>query len=192
TFAGERLAEALPGSGQEGSCSHVADAERRGELEARQVMELGEQESGPLPLGDLLEGSLQVARQMSVHHEAFRGWRRAVALTGPRHEAYDLLAADVVERDAMGDLVEPGPRVLGLLEHVVVAIGLDEGVLRQVRGELGVAEHPDQVRVDLAVMRREELLDEARGGVLLPRAGHGGSPTKPAADAVLVVERAGH
>src|SRR4029078_5871408 len=100
-------AEALRGSAQEGWCSRVADAERRGELEARQVMELGEQESGPLPLGDLLEGSLQAARKMSVHHEPFRGWRRAVALTGPRHEAEDLLAADVVERGAMGDLVEP-------------------------------------------------------------------------------------
>ena len=36
---------------------------------------------------------------------------------GPRQEADDLLAADVVESDAVSDLVEPGPGVLGLLER---------------------------------------------------------------------------
>ena len=72
----------------------------------------------------------------------------------------------------MGDLVEPRPGVLALLEGVVGTVGLDEGVLGQVGGELGVAEHPEQVRVDLAVVLREERLDEGPGGVVVPRAAH--------------------
>ena len=60
----------------------------------------------------------------------------------------------------MGDLVEPGARVLGLLQRVVVLVRLDEGVLGQVGGELRVAQHAHQVRVDLAVVLGEQRLDE--------------------------------
>ena len=60
----------------------------------------------------------------------------------------------------MGDLVQPGPGVLGLLERVVVLVGLDERVLGQVGGELRVAQHPQEVGVDLAFVLREQRLDE--------------------------------
>jgi len=82
--------------------------------------------------------------------------------------------------------------VLGLLEDVVVAVRLDERVLGEIGGQLGVAQHPDQVGVDLVVMRREELLDEACGGILLPGARHARSPTEPPAEADPAVERADH
>ena len=62
----------------------------------------------------------------------------------------------------MGDLVEPGACVLGLLERVVVLVRLDERVLGQVRGELRFTEHAQEVGVDLAVVLGEERLDEGR------------------------------
>ena len=78
----------------------------------------------------------------------------------------------------MGDLVQPRPGVGRILERVVGAVGLDEGVLGQVRRELGVAQHPDQVGVDLAVMLLEELLDEDVGAdVRRGRARHGDAPS---------------
>ena len=40
------------------------------------------------------------------------------------------------------------------------AIGPNEGVLGQVGGELGIAEHAHEVGVDLALVAAEELLDE--------------------------------
>ena len=57
----------------------------------------------------------------------------------------------------MGDLVQPG------LERAPGPVDPDERVLGQVGGELRIAEHPDQVRVDLAVVLLEELLDERVG-----------------------------
>ena len=94
-------------------------------------------------------------------------------LAHQRDETHDPLAAEVVEGDPVGDLVQPRPRVLGLLERVVGLVGLDEGVLREVRGELGVAEHAHQVRVDLVLVPSEQLLDEAVCLVAVPRAAHG-------------------
>ena len=172
TLGGEGLAEALPGPGQERSCCDVADAEGCGELEAGEVMQLGEQERRPLAFRNALQGTLEVAREVGLHHEVLGRRDRAARLAGPGQEADDLLAADVVERDAMGDLVEPGPGVLGLLEGVVRAVGLDERVLGQVGGELRVADHPDQVGVDLAVVLGEQLLDEEAGTVVVPGTAH--------------------
>ena len=97
---------------------------------------------------------------------------RAVRLAGPREEADDLAPADLVERDAVGDLVQPRAGVLGLLERVVVLVRLDERVLGQVGGELGVAHHAQEVGVDLAVVLGEQRLDERRGLVVVPRAAH--------------------
>jgi len=191
-LAREGLAEALPCSGEQRTGRDMADTEGRGQLESAQVVELREQQRGTLPFRDPLEGSLEVAREMGVHHETFRRRRRTVALARPGQEPHDLLPADVVEGDTMGDLVQPGPRVLGLLERVVIAVGLDERVLGEIRGELRVAKHPDQVRVDLAVMGGEQVLDEPGGGILLPGAAHGRSPTEDTADADSVVERADH
>ena len=138
---GEGLAEALAGAGEERAGRDVRHAERGGELEAGHVVELGEQEGGALALGDALEGPLQLARQPGVHHEVLGRRRRVARLADQRHEPHDPLAAEVVERDAMGDLVQPRAGVLGLLERVVGLVGLDERVLGEVRGELGVAEH---------------------------------------------------
>src|SRR5690349_25136653 len=72
----------------------------------------------------------------------------------------------------MGDLVQPGASVLGLLERLVVLVGLDERVLREVGRELWLAEHAQQVGVDLAVVLREEGLDESPGLVVVPGLAH--------------------
>ena len=85
-----------------------------------------------------------------VHHEVLGGRRGAPRLAGPRQEPDDLAPADLVERDAVGDLVQPRPRVLRLLEGVVVLVRLDERVLGHVGGDLRVAHHPQEVGVDLA------------------------------------------
>jgi len=157
----------------------VAHAEGGGKLEAGHVMELGEEEGGPLPLRNPVESPRQVARQAELHREVLRGRGGAAMLAGPRHEPNDLPAPDLVERDAMGDLVEPGPRVLGLLERVVVAVGLDERILGEVGRELSVADHPQEIGVDLAVVTAEELLDEPAGGGLVPAA-HDLAPSEDA------------
>ena len=91
-------------------------------------------------------------------------------LAGPGKEADDLAAAEFVERDAVRDLVQPGPGVSGILQRLVGAVGLDECVLGEVGGQLRIAQHPGQVRVDLGVVAREELLDEG------PRLGRGPTP----------------
>ena len=108
-----------------------------------------------------------------VHHEVLGRRRRVARLADERHEPDDLVAAEVVERDPVGDLVQPRAGVLGLLERVVGAVGLHERVLGQVRGELGVPEHAQQVRVDLVLVLREQLLDEAVGLVAIPAGAHG-------------------
>ena len=118
---GERLAEAFARAGQEGARGHVADAERGGKLEAGQVVQLGEQEGGALALRDPRERPLHVARQVRVHDQALGRRRGAARFAGPREEPDDLAAADLVERHAVGDLVQPGAGVLGLLERLVVA-----------------------------------------------------------------------
>ena len=115
-LGGERLAEALAGAGQERPRRDVADAEGGGQLETGQVVQLGEQQRRALPFGDPRQGPLHVAGQPRIHHEVLGRRRRAPRLTGPRQEPDDLAPADLVERDAVGDLVQPGSRVLGLLE----------------------------------------------------------------------------
>ena len=62
-FGGERLAQALAGAGQERPGGDVADAERGGQLEAGQVVQLGEEQGRALALGDPRQGPLHVARQ---------------------------------------------------------------------------------------------------------------------------------
>ena len=153
-----------------------------------QVVELGEQEGGPLALGDPRQGALHVARQVGVHDQVLGGGRRPVRLAGPREEADDLAPADLVEGHAVGDLVEPGAGVLRLLERLVVLVGLDEGVLGQVRGELGLAEHAQEVGVDLAVVLGEQGLDEDPGFLVIPHAAHGADPGSERGAARMVRE----
>ena len=119
------------------------------------------------------ERALHVAGQVRVHDQALGRRRGPRRFAGPRQEPDDLAAADLVERHAMGDLVEPGAGVLGLLERLVVPVGLDERVLGQVGGQLGLAKHPQQVGVDLAVVPAEERLDEDGGLVAIPDVAHG-------------------
>jgi hypothetical protein len=69
SFGGKRLPEALAGSRQERSGGDMADAESLGQLDTGQVVELGEQESGPLTFGDARQRALHVARQVGVHDE---------------------------------------------------------------------------------------------------------------------------
>ena len=77
-------------------------------------------------------------REPGVHHEVLGRRRRVAGLADEGHEAHDLVAAEVVEGDPVGDLVQPRAGVLGLLERVVGAVCLHERVLGQVRRELGV------------------------------------------------------
>ena len=172
-LGGQRLAQALAGPGQQRAGGDVGHAERGGELEPGEVVELGEEQRGPLALGDPLERPLELARQAGLHHQVLGGRRRVARLADERDEADDPAAAEVVERDAVGDLVQPRAGVLGLLERVVRAVRLDERVLRQVRGEIRVAQHAQQVRVDLVLVLREQLLDEAVRLVAVPAGAHG-------------------
>ena len=169
---GEGLAQALASAGQERPGGDVTDAQGGGQLEAGQVVQLGEQEGRALPLRDLLQGPLHVAGQPGVHDQVLGGRRRPLRLARPRQEADDLAAADLVEGDAVGDLVQPRPRVLRLLQRLVVLVRLDERVLGHVGGDLGVAHHPQEVGVDLALVLGEQRLDEARGLVPVPRPAH--------------------
>lgn len=66
---GERLSQALAGAGEEGPGGDVADAEDGRQLEARQIVELGEEERCPLALGDPLERPGEIARQPEVHRQ---------------------------------------------------------------------------------------------------------------------------
>ena len=79
----------------------------------------------------------------------------------------------------MGDLVQPRSGVLGLLERRVVLVCLDERVLRHIGGDFRVAHHPQQVRVDLALVLAEDGLDEDRRLVAIPDAAHGASSVSP-------------
>src|SRR6185369_17783165 len=118
-LGGERAAKALASASQDGARGDVADAHRGGELETREVVQLGEQEGGALALGDGCEGALEGPGKAEVHRDAFRGRGSATGLTGPRDHPNDLPAAQLVEGDAVGDLVEPRAGVLVLLERVV-------------------------------------------------------------------------
>src|ERR1035437_120821 len=138
----------------------VRGSERRRELDPGQLVHLGEEQGRPLSLGDPPERPLELAGESRLHGDALRGWRGPARLARPGDEVDDLPAADLVERDPVGDLVEPGACLGGILQAGVPAIGPDEGVLGEVRGELRIAQHPDQVRVDLPVMAREEPFDE--------------------------------
>ena len=88
SFDGQGLAQALAGPGQEGPGGDVADAQRGGELDAGQVVELGQEEGGALALRDPREGPLHVARQVGVHHQVLgrrappRATRRSTGRTG--------------------------------------------------------------------------------------------------------------
>ena len=153
----------------------MADTEGFGKLDAGQVVQFGQQEGGALALRDPGQGTLHVAREVGVHHQVLGRRRRPMRLARPREEPDDLAAADLVEGDAVGDLVEPGACVLGLLERVVVLVGLDEGVLGQVGGQFRLAQHPQQIGVDLAVVLGEQRLDEDPGFLVVPHPAHGGS-----------------
>ena len=96
---------------------------------------------------------------------------RAAALAGPGDEAHDASPAQLIERGAAGDLVQPGARAGWVLERVEGPVGLDEGLLRQVGRQLVVAQHPGQVGVDLAGVQPEQLLDDGSRG--RPVARHG-------------------
>src|SRR5438132_819474 len=81
---------------------------------AGQVVQLGEEERRALTFGNLVERPLKVTRQAQLHGHVFRRRRRAMRLAGPRQETDDLAAAELVERDTVGDLVEPRAGVLRL------------------------------------------------------------------------------
>ena len=166
--------------------------ERRGELEAGQVVELGEEEGRALALRDPRERALHVAREVGVHHEVLGGRRGAVRSRRSTGGSGRSSAADLVEGDAVGDLVQPGPGVLRLLERVVVPVGLDERVLGQVGGELRVAQHPEQVGVDLAVVLGEQRPRRTpAASSLVPGAAHGAARARARpARAIAAVERA--
>ena len=61
-FDGEGLPKALASPGQERTRSHVADAEGRRELEAGQIVDLGQEEGRALALRDAVQRALELAR----------------------------------------------------------------------------------------------------------------------------------
>ncbi len=60
-FGGQRLAQALASAGEQGSRRDVADLEGCRELDAGQVVDLGQEERRPLSFGDLVERALEWA-----------------------------------------------------------------------------------------------------------------------------------
>src|SRR5450759_363067 len=84
-----------------------------------------------------------------------------MTLARPRQEADDTAAAHLVENDAVGDLVQPGSGFGTIRKGALGLVGLDESVLGEVGGNVGVAHHPVDVRIDLAVVEGKELLDES-------------------------------
>src|SRR4029079_5938249 len=125
----EGLPQALTCTREGRASGDMRDAQRLGQLEPGEVVELGEEQCRALALRDALERALEVARQAQVHRQVLGRWRRALVLAGEREEPDDPPAAQLVERDAVSDPVEPGPRVLGCFEGVVRAVRLDERVL---------------------------------------------------------------
>ena len=78
-----------------------------------------------------------------------------MAFTGPRHEADDAPATHLVEHDPVGDLVEPCAGLGPILEGALSLVRLDEGVLREVGGDVCVAHHPEDVGVYLGMVESE-------------------------------------
>ena len=102
-----------------------------------------------------------------------------MALARPRQEPDDPAAAHLVEHHAVGNLVQPGAGLAAILERVLGPVRLDEGVLREVGRQIRIAHHPEDVRVDLAVVERKQLLDEGAvrgafplGAQAVTRGGH--------------------
>ena len=152
----------------------MRDAEGGGELDPGQVMDLGQDERVPLAGRDGVQGSLHLRRQAPVHRGFLGGAIGPARLAGPGDEADDASPTELVQRGPAGDLIKPGAGAGRVLECFEGAVGLDEGFLGQVSGQLVVAEHARQVGVDLAGMEPEELLDDgSRGGSI---AGHGSRP----------------
>jgi len=150
----------------------VADAESGGELHSGEVVELRKEKRRPLALRNPLQGSLKRPAEAKLHGDVLGGRHGSAGLAGPWEEADDLAPAQLVERDAVSDLVQPRPSVLRLFERVICAIGLDEGVLGEIGRQLRIAQHPDEIGVDLAVMPGEQLLDEGPSRVAIPHAAH--------------------
>jgi len=160
TLLREGSAKALPGAREERASSHVRRAERRRELHAGQLVDLGEEQRGALPFRDPVERPLELAREARVHRQSLGGRRGSARLAGPRDEANDLPAADLVQGNPVGDLVQPCAGPGGVLQAGVRAVRPDEGILGEVSGELRIAEHPDEIRIDLAVVAREQTFHE--------------------------------
>ena len=180
TLGGEGLAQALAGPGQQGARRDVADPQGGRQLDPGQVVELGQEERRALSFRDPGEGALHVARQVGIHDQALGRRRGSVRLPGPREEPDDLPAADLVEGHPMRDLVQPGAGVLGLLERLVVLVGLDERVLLRMLREPELAadltqdafikayknyetlEKPENARAWLYQIAHRVALDEIR------------------------------
>jgi hypothetical protein len=81
----------------------------------------------------------------------------------------ELPAAQMIDRDVVRDLEQPG----GELELRPIAIEvrqhLDEAVLRQVLGELAIAHHPEDQREDRSLVSANQLA--MRGFAALEREG---------------------
>ena len=73
------------------------------------------------------ECALEVAGKSEAQDLVLGARGAAARLAGPRHEAHDLAPAQLVERGATCDLVQPGARSVVVLERVEGAVRLDEG-----------------------------------------------------------------
>ena len=121
-----------------------------GPLPRRQQLQHGEEGQGDRLLRDhgcvrLLLGRRRLGQQpvgigLEPGHVAHRAQRRDPPLAGP----------EVVEAAVGGDLVEPGPQVLGLLQVAAPPPGLQHHLLHHVLGLVERAEHPVAVHVQLA------------------------------------------
>ena len=149
----------------------MGDAQGLGQFDARKLLQLGQEDRLALPGRDRGEGPLELTGEPPLEGRLLRRGGDPARLAGPGHEAHDAAAAQLVEGRAAGDLVQPGAGMRRVLEGVEGAVGLDECLLRQVGGRLGLAHHVGQVGVDLGMVQAEELLHEraSRGAIR----GHG-------------------
>ena len=120
--------------------------ERGRQLEPGQVVELGEEERRALALGDPLERPLESAESWaSITRCSAEG---AAPCDSPVHGMNrTIFWRRMWSRATRWAIWYSQARAFsGFSSDVVVAIGLDERVLGQVRGELGIADHPDTGR----------------------------------------------
>ena len=175
----ERLPERFTTTREQGAGRNVTDAECGRELQAGQIVNLGHQESRSLTLRNACHGPLKGTGQLDIERNPLGRRRRAGRFSGEWDKSHDLSTTNVVERHAMGDLVEPCPRIFVLLKRVIRLVGLDEGVLSKIRGEFRISKHAHEVREDLALMSGEERLNKCSRRSAVPRFAHGSVRLRP-------------